>query len=84
MALEIFDLDLNRGIHYFEQAIELDPGYALAYAGLADSYAVLSYSSNCPFDETFPKAKPAAEKAPGDRHWSRRASRHARTSHSLT
>ncbi len=32
---------LHQSIEYFQQAIEKDPGYALAYAGLADSYAVL-------------------------------------------
>jgi TolB-like protein/DNA-binding winged helix-turn-helix (wHTH) protein/Tfp pilus assembly protein PilF len=55
--------DLDRAIHYLEQAINLDPGYALAYSGLADSYALLSYFSNRPFEETFPKARAAAEKA---------------------
>jgi len=32
---------IERGIEYFKQAIALDPNYALAYAGLADSYALL-------------------------------------------
>jgi hypothetical protein len=32
---------IERGIEYFKQAIALDPSYALAYAGLADSYALL-------------------------------------------
>jgi serine/threonine protein kinase/tetratricopeptide (TPR) repeat protein len=32
---------LRTGLAYFEEAIRLDPGYALAYAGLADSYALL-------------------------------------------
>src|SRR4029077_12078277 len=34
--------DLGKAITYFSQAIEKDPGYARAYAGLADSYALLS------------------------------------------
>ena len=55
--------DLERSINCFEQAINLDPGYALAYSGLADSYAVLSYFSNHPFEETFPKAKATAQRA---------------------
>ena len=29
---------LKRGIEYFEQATRVDPNYALAYSGLADSY----------------------------------------------
>jgi len=32
---------IEKGIEYFQQAIALDPSYALAYAGLADSYALL-------------------------------------------
>ena len=35
--------DLNTAISYFNQAIDKDPAYALAYAGLADVYAVLGY-----------------------------------------
>jgi len=31
---------VKKGLEYFQQAIEKDPGYALAYAGVADSYAV--------------------------------------------
>jgi serine/threonine-protein kinase len=54
---------LRRGIDYFTQAIAADPGYALAYAGLADSYNILaSYSASAP-DEAFPKAQAAAARA---------------------
>jgi serine/threonine protein kinase/Tfp pilus assembly protein PilF len=54
---------LKKGIEYFQQAIDNDPGYALAYAGLADSYNILvSYSALAPHD-AFPKAKAAAIKA---------------------
>jgi len=54
---------LKKGIEYFQQAIESDPGYALAYAGLADSYNILvSYSALAPHD-AFPKAKVAATRA---------------------
>ena len=55
--------DLQKGIEYFQQAISKDPGYALAYTGLAESYAVLSLYSGLPAGETFPKAKAAALKA---------------------
>ena len=54
---------LKKGIGYFQQAIDLDSGYALAYAGLADSYNILaSYSSLAPKD-AFPIAKAAATRA---------------------
>jgi serine/threonine-protein kinase len=55
--------DLQKGIEYFQQAISKDPGYALAYTGLAESYAVLSLYSGLPASETFPRAKAAALKA---------------------
>lgn len=55
--------DLRKAIDYFNQAIEKDPRYALAYAGLADSYALLSgYAAGTP-QESFPPAKAAAKKA---------------------
>ena len=54
---------LKKGIEYFQQAFDSDPGYALAYAGLADSYNILvSYSALAPHD-AFPKAKLAATRA---------------------
>jgi serine/threonine-protein kinase len=55
--------DLQKGIGYFQQAIEKDPTYALAYAGLADCYAVLFVYAGLPSSENFPKAKAAASKA---------------------
>ena len=55
--------ELRKGMQYFEQAIAVDPDYALAYAGLADSYNILvSYSALAP-KEAFPKAKTAAGRA---------------------
>jgi len=59
------DKDVRRGLDYFKQAIDRDPCYALAYAGLADSYIILGsfgLSSLSP-GEAFPKAKAAAVKA---------------------
>ncbi|HVF89937.1 MAG TPA: protein kinase [Blastocatellia bacterium] len=54
---------LRRSIELFQQAIDHDPNYALAYAGLADSFNILaSYSALRP-DEAFPKAKAAATRA---------------------
>jgi len=55
--------DLQKAIPFFEQAIEKDPNYALAYSGLADSYALLTAYSNEPPRELMPKAKEAALKA---------------------
>jgi len=48
---------------YFRQAIEKDPQYAPAYAGLADCYARLPFYSETRPAEAFPKAKAAALKA---------------------
>jgi serine/threonine protein kinase/Tfp pilus assembly protein PilF len=54
---------LKKSIEYFNQAIERDPNYALAYAGLADAYVLLpNYSGGSP-QESFPKAKAAAKRA---------------------
>ena len=54
---------LKKSIEYFEQAIEQDPNFALAYAGLADSYAVMAISADLPPREVYPKALAAATKA---------------------
>ncbi len=53
----------KKGIEYFKQAIEKDPGYPLAYAGLADSYILHGYFNWLPPKEAYPKAKAAAIKA---------------------
>jgi eukaryotic-like serine/threonine-protein kinase len=54
---------LQKAITFFEQALERDPGYALAYVGLADSYNILGTYSFLPPRVAFPKAKAAAERA---------------------
>jgi serine/threonine protein kinase/tetratricopeptide (TPR) repeat protein len=54
--------DVKTAISYFNQAIDKDPGYALAYAGLADAYGVLPNFGGDPND-TYPKSDAAAEKA---------------------
>jgi serine/threonine protein kinase/Tfp pilus assembly protein PilF len=51
------------GIKYFEEAIAVDPSYALAYTGLADSYALHIDYRNVPVHEGFEKAKFYARKA---------------------
>jgi TolB-like protein/Tfp pilus assembly protein PilF len=53
---------LKRGIEYFNQAIEVDPAFALAFAGLADAYYGLS-AAHLPPREAMPKARAAAMKA---------------------
>ncbi len=50
-------------ISYFQQAIEADPNYALAYAGLADAYRGRAVGSEMPSAEVMPKSKAAANKA---------------------
>jgi DNA-binding winged helix-turn-helix (wHTH) protein/TolB-like protein/Flp pilus assembly protein TadD len=55
--------DVRRAISFFEDAILQDPNYALAYAGLADSYATLSIFDNANQAENMPKARSAAMKA---------------------
>ncbi len=57
----------ERAIEYFEQAIRHDPHYALAYAGLADSYNLMAGNSGLRPGETFPKARAAAVKSFGNR-----------------
>jgi len=52
-----------KAIEYFQQAIERDPTYALAYSGLADAYVLLGWNSYLPPREAFPKAKMAAMRA---------------------
>ena len=55
--------DLLASIPYFEQALELDPGYALAYTGLSQAYGVLGITGEMATSEAFPKARAAEEKA---------------------
>jgi eukaryotic-like serine/threonine-protein kinase len=52
---------IKTAIEYFNQAIEKDPGYALAYVGLADCYVVPANPQ--PPNEKMPKARAAAKRA---------------------
>jgi TolB-like protein/Flp pilus assembly protein TadD len=54
---------LQRAIDHFERAIELDPGYAIAYSGLADCYNLLPFYGDAHPGEAHPKARAAALKA---------------------
>jgi TolB-like protein/Flp pilus assembly protein TadD len=56
-------IDLRKSIEYFNQAIEKDPKYSLAYAALAQSWVLLpAYNGGSPND-CFPQAEAAARKA---------------------
>ncbi|MCA1624070.1 MAG: tetratricopeptide repeat protein, partial [Acidobacteria bacterium] len=55
--------DFEKSIEYYEQAVALDANFALAFAGLADTYLLMSgYAADSPH-ESFPKAKAAAKRA---------------------
>jgi TolB-like protein/lipoprotein NlpI len=54
---------LRKAIECFGQAIEHDPSYVVAYAGLADSYVLLSHYSIVAPREVMPRAEAAAAKA---------------------
>ena len=54
---------VKKAIEQFEQATKKDPNYALAYAGLADCYAVLGADAVYPERESYEKAKALAERA---------------------
>jgi len=55
--------NLKKAIEQFQKAVALDPNYALAYAGLADSYFVLPQYAGTPVAETVPKVRAYAERA---------------------
>jgi TolB-like protein/DNA-binding winged helix-turn-helix (wHTH) protein/Tfp pilus assembly protein PilF len=55
--------DLDTAISYFNQAIARDPGYALAYSGLADAFVVMTTSGGADPRESFVKSNAAAHKA---------------------
>ena len=56
---------LNKAVKYFQQAIEKDPGYGLAYAGLADSYFLIAYGECDPLprNEAYEKSRSTALRA---------------------
>jgi eukaryotic-like serine/threonine-protein kinase len=55
--------NIKKAIEQFKAATDLDPNYALAYAGLADCYVVLPQYAGTPLSETLPRAKAFAERA---------------------
>jgi serine/threonine protein kinase/tetratricopeptide (TPR) repeat protein len=62
MASKYTEDGMKKGIEYFHQAIEIDPAFALAYAGLAMTYWNVSAVQFAP-TEVMPKAQEAARKA---------------------
>jgi serine/threonine protein kinase/Tfp pilus assembly protein PilF len=53
----------RRALEHFQRAIELDPSYALAYAGLGDAYSAMTYYGQVTPHDGFPRARAAAERA---------------------
>ena len=56
-------LDMFEGLRCFEAALKLDPDYALALVGVADTYTMLCFHSYLPPEEGWPKASEAAGRA---------------------
>ncbi len=54
---------VKKGLDYFKQAIEVDPAFALAYAGIADSYAMSVFNIVISPRDGLPKARAAATQA---------------------
>ena len=54
---------LQKAIEYLQQAVDKDPAFALAYAGLADAYSSSSFINLAPPREVMPRAKASAAKA---------------------
>lgn len=55
--------DITKSVEYFQAAIDHDPRYALAYAGLADAYVVLPAYLPAASHDAYPKARSAARRA---------------------
>ncbi len=61
--VEFTNESMRQGVRYFERAIELDPGYALAYVGVAMAYEELGETGNMDPDTAYARARTAAAKA---------------------
>ncbi len=62
-ALKLTPPEIRKGIKFYQQAVDTDPLYALAFAGMAQAYTSLPITSDVPPNEAFPQAKAAAQKA---------------------
>jgi len=58
-----YEVGLETALKYFQQAVEIDPEYALAYRGIADCYTILGVFGYLPPNEAMPKALGAALRA---------------------
>jgi TolB-like protein/tetratricopeptide (TPR) repeat protein len=54
---------IRKGLAYFEQVVSMDPGFALAWAGIADCYSMLPIACDEPANEILPRALAAARRA---------------------
>jgi eukaryotic-like serine/threonine-protein kinase len=57
------DQGWKNAAQYFQQAVDKDPNYAAAYAGLAEAYVLLGYDVDLPTKEAYEKARAAAERS---------------------
>jgi eukaryotic-like serine/threonine-protein kinase len=57
------EAELLKGLENFKAALALDPEYALAWIGVADSYSILGFYGHLAPKESFPRAREAAERA---------------------
>jgi DNA-binding winged helix-turn-helix (wHTH) protein/TolB-like protein/tetratricopeptide (TPR) repeat protein len=55
--------EVRKGGEFFQEAVRVDPAYALAYTGIADAYRTLPITSDVAPKDAFPKAKEAVTKA---------------------
>jgi len=55
--------EIKKGIAFMQQAIDADPSYALAYAGMGEAYRALALAGEMKPSEVWPKAKAANQKA---------------------
>jgi len=62
-TLNLTRAETDKGIAYFQQAIQIDPNYARPYLGLAEAYLPMALTSGVPSWEVMPKAKAAALRA---------------------
>jgi len=60
---KLIEPEVRKSLRFFQQAIDLDPTYAQAYAGLAEAHHSLPINSDVPPKDAFPQAKAAASKA---------------------
>lgn len=55
--------EMNKALDYFQQAVDQDPGFALAYAAIAEAYSTQAFLTTKTRQEALPKAKAAAQRA---------------------